>query len=160
MHLAQTYAGVRPPRTVGSFHGFGLQGPSDPDVTPRLDPSQAAWVQHLLDVYAQNDFAKGLTGAHLIATFQKRWNANANKLVPVIALRTDGVLDEETLCALIFAATDDRASTPFPDPTGQFCKSPVVHQNMSVAAKVGVGVAVAAAAGGILYAATRTQGKR
>jgi hypothetical protein len=181
MHLTQTYAGVRPPRAAGGFvHGHAflsghtihglLSGPSDPDITSQLNPAQAAWLQSVLTTFQQNTQAyNGLTGPALIAAFQKEWNTQMVGKA-VIPLRTDGVLDQDTLCALTFAVAHEAgASSGFPDPTGQFCKaapaptatstSPVVHKGLSTTAKVGIGVGIMLA-GGTLYAVTRTPRKR
>jgi len=158
-----------------------LHGPGDPDVGPHLSPDQLAWVQHTLTTL--NERILGSSGSscptwadptvHLPAAlgcFQTWWNANltgAGK--PGKPLRTDGTLDEDTLCALETITVLHSADFPhrFPDPGGQFCSAPaplahahgaglVRHwKGLSTPAKVAVGAVAAAAVGGVALAVVR-----
>jgi len=160
-----------------------LHGPGDPDVTSSLSPDQRAWVQHTLTTL--NDRILGSSGSscptwadpavHLpaaVGCFQTWWNANltgAGK--PGKPLRKDGVLDEDSLCALKAVASlhADDFPHPFPDPSGQFCRAPapVAHthgagalarwKRLSTPAQVGVGLAAAAVLGGVAVAVARHQ---
>lgn len=166
----------------------GLQGPNDPAIDTGLAAAQMAWVQNALLIL--NDKIMSTSGsscptwadptAHLPAAvqcFQLWWNTHyAGTGKPGIPLRTDGVFDEDTLCALqtITSMHPEDFPIPFPDPTKQFCKpaSPLaavakVHrgivnylESLSTPAKVGIGVAAVAAVGGTVYAVTRRNTNR
>ena len=147
-------------------HLFGIHGAADAPVP--LSDAQGAWVQGALTALNM-----GHEAAPTIGAFQTWWNATYVGVGrPAKPLRTDGVLDEDTLCAL---QTVLPAGAPqFPDPTGQFCKSASLAQHpsphsaslaarwdgLSTPAKVGVGVAAAAVVGGVAYAVVRHRGRR
>lgn len=107
--------------------GFALDAAGDPAAT--LTGDQQGWVFSALAMLNRQITATTGTncsswqepGANLAAAvgcFQS-W-ANANGKGPV---RSDGVLDEDTLCALIATTVAHAADfqTPFPDPSGQRC---------------------------------------
>jgi len=113
----------------GRARGFSLAAAGDSAVS--LTGDQLDWVINSLSnlnakiVAAHPDAAcrnwqepRANMGA-AIGCFQLWYNANANG-----SLRTDGTLDEDTLCALTKTTTSRPQDfpTPFPDPTGQFCR--------------------------------------
>ena len=98
--------------------GFSLDGTSDPAAT--LTGDQQTWVQDALNTL--NRRINETTGTSCsqnstVGCFQLWVNANGKG-----SLRTDGVLDEDTLCALLSVAAAHPADfrTPFPN-MGQRC---------------------------------------
>jgi hypothetical protein len=154
---------------AGAGIGLALHGVNDPPVDKRLSIAQLAWVQNTLLTFGKNkqcstwaDPTVNLSAA--VGCFQSFWNSEKEHL-PVVSLRTDGVLDEDTLCALALAVKlEDPSGTQFPDPQGQFCQPPAnpatANQGLSTTAKVGIGVAVGVVLGGIVYAVTRQPGAK
>jgi hypothetical protein len=167
----------------------GLQGPSDPTVDSKFAVDQLAWVQNTL--LTLNDKIMSTSGsscptwadptAHMAAAvgcFQAWWNTHYAKPSGGAAktLRTDGGLDEDTLCALltIVGMHPEDFPTPFPDPKKQFCQPSSalatvakVHrgivaylESLSTPAKVGIGVAAVAVVGGTVYAVARRKTSR
>jgi hypothetical protein len=166
----------------------GLQGPSDPAVDPKFAADQLAWVQNTL--LTLNDKIMSSSGSscptwadptqHMAAAvgcFQAWWNTHyAQASGAAKTLRTDGALDEDSLCALItiVGMHPEDFPVPFPDPKKQFCQPATalahvakVHagivsyiEHLSTPAKVGLGVAVVAAVGGTVYAVSRRKKNR
>jgi hypothetical protein len=167
----------------------GLDGPSDPAVDAKFATDQLAWVQNTL--LTLNDKIMSTSGSscptwadptqHMAAAvgcFQTWWNTHYATPSGGAAktLRTDGALDEDTLCALltIVGMHPEDFSTPFPDPKKQFCQPPSalatvakVHrgivnylESLSMPAKFGIGVAAGVAVGGVVYAVARRKTSR
>jgi hypothetical protein len=156
--------------------GFALDGPNDPDAFATLTSAQQMWVQAAL-VLLNNKIiqASGTScptwvdpGVNLkaaVGCFQLWYNANYGPpKAPGRALRTDGVVDADTLASLQMIAglhpTD--FNTPFPSaPATPASAVPatVAKKGLTKGEMVGVGVAGAAVLGGIVYAATRKSGK-
>jgi hypothetical protein len=184
--VAEAGAGLGDPG-LGNPFALALAGPSDPAVDKGLAIAQLAWVQNSL--LTLNNKIMSTSGsacptwadptAHLpaaVGCFQTWWNANyTGSGKPGNPLRTDGVLDEDTLCSLVAVAQMHAPDfpTPFPDPNKQFCKPvhPLVKagngllarwEHLSTPLKVGVVVGAAAVVGGTVYAVTRPRkpGKR
>ena len=78
-----------------------------------------------------------------VACFQGWYNANVKPSKPV---RTDGTLDETSLCALIEVTQVHSADFPTPYPGSAPCG------RLSTLAKVGIGIGAAVAAGGVVTA--------
>jgi hypothetical protein len=108
-------------------HGFALDAAGDPAAT--LSSDQQAWVVSTLSTLNQKIASStgtscpgwqepGTSLAAAVGCFQL-W-ATSNGRGPV---RSDGVLDEDTLCALISVVVEHQSDfpTPFPDPSGQRC---------------------------------------
>jgi hypothetical protein len=124
-----------------------------------------------------------------VACFQSWANSLQVPLSPGGALRTDGVIDPATLTALLALATQihpEDFPTPFPatpatapvqaaaqaagaaavavSPTPVAASTAPVgraeHRGLSTGAKVGIGVGIAGALGGIIYAVSRSGGKK
>lgn len=144
--------------------GFGDLGLSGSDVWGALNRDQQTWVMNTLtklnDIIVANTGTRCSTwGPSITAAggcFQNWYNANAVPLNPsAIELRTDGVFDNDTLCALLVTAALDPTNFPtgFPDPEGKFCQA---KTGMSKGMKIGLAVAGTAAVGGtVVYLATR-----
>ena len=111
------------------YGGSTLGSVGDPAAT--LTSDQQAWVvstianlDRLIGQSTGTSCTSWVDGslASMARCFQFWFNANAGG-----SLRTDGVLDEDSLCALV-ATTVAHAQdfqTPFPDPTGQRCSGNV-----------------------------------
>jgi hypothetical protein len=158
-----------------------LAGPSDPTLDKGLAVAQLAWVQNAL--LTLNNKIMSTSGsscptwadptanlAAAVGCFQAWWNTHYAKVSGGAAkmLRTDGGLDEDTLCALqtITSMHPEDFGTPFPDPTKQFCKAPppltqplaaAQHHwgKLSTPVKIGVVTAALAGVGVVVYAVTR-----
>ena len=160
-----------------AVRGFGIGAMGDPEIWTKLSTEQQTWVVGALTKL--NDLivkATGTTcptwGPSITAAggcFQGWYNANYLPLNPqAVQLRTDGVFDEDTLCAIIMQAAlnPPEFPTPFPDPEKRYCQAPVAvvpeeeKKKLSTGAMVGIGVAGAAALGGVVYVATRGGGRR
>jgi hypothetical protein len=110
---------------------YGIGAAGDPAAT--LTADQQTWVNHALGKLHHRIVSSTQSScptwqkpsanlAAAVGCFQFWFNANAGG-----SLRTDGVLDEDSLCALV-ATTVAHAQdfqTPFPDPTGQRCSGNV-----------------------------------
>jgi len=121
--FAISYGGRRIP-------GIGIGGPGDPDVYGSMSSDQQAWVGNTL--VALNNFIVQSTGTQCptwgagipqaTGCFQQWYNANYAASGASKTLRTDGVFDQDTLCALQMIAglhpTD--FPTAFADPNNQF----------------------------------------
>jgi hypothetical protein len=175
---------------VGAL-GFAIGAPGDPTIWSSLDDSQKQWVTSTLNKL--NDVIIAKSGTHCpgwpadlvpgndsavapaLACFQMWWNANrASPNGPGKPLRGDGILDQDTLCALITIQQLDPSNfaVTFPDHGKNFCMpsapiqptpspSPAAEKKgLSTGAMVGIGVAGAAVFGGIIYAATRPRYRR
>ena len=143
--------------------GFALGGPGDPDVFATLTPAQQTWVQGSL-VLLNSKIMTGTgtacptwvdPGVNLKAAvncFQLWYNLNYGTGQGSKALRTDGVVDADTLASIKMIAGLHTAdfNVPFPDGAAV-----VPAKGLSTGAMVGIGVAGAAAVGGVIYAATR-----
>jgi hypothetical protein len=157
--------------------GFAVGGPSDPDVFNSLDDSQKGWVTSTLaklnDLIVKSTGTACPTWADPTTNWQQNLRAaancfqiwwNASRAAPKGAgkpLRTDGIVDEDTLCALQFvqAADPGNFAVVFPDHGRGFCKPPApvtttTKKGLSTGAMVGVSLAGAATLGGIIYAAS------
>lgn len=152
---------------AGAGVGFALRGPNDPPVDKSLSIAQLAWVQNTLLTFGKNGASSSchtwadptVNLAAAVGCFQAFFNQEKGDL-PTVSLRTDGLLDEDTLCSLILAVkVEDPSSAPFPDPQGQFCKpsTPLAapHRGLSTTAKVGIFVAGAILGGGVYYTVAR-----
>ena len=168
------------------FSMTGLQGPSDPAIDSKFAIEQLAWVQNTL--LTLNDKIMSTSGsscptwadptAHMqaaVGCFQSWWNTHYATPSGGAAksLRTDGALDEDSLCALltIVSMHPEDFPTPFPDPKKQFCQPSTVlakvaktHrgvmeylEHLSTPTKIGIGVAAVGAVGGVVYAVSRRQ---
>jgi hypothetical protein len=147
--------------------GFALGGPGDPDVFATLTAAQQTWVQaSLLLLNSKIMAASGTScptwvdpGVNLkaaVGCFQLWYNVNYGTGQGSKALRTDGVVDADTLASIQMIASLHAAdfNVPFPAAAG------VPAKGLSTGAMVGIGVAGAAAVGGVIYTATRKSGKR
>lgn len=169
---------------LGNPCSLALAGPADPTLDKGLSIAQLAWVQNSL--LTLNNKIMSTSGsacptwadptanlAAAVGCFQAWWNTHYGTGQGAKTLRTDGGLDEDTLCALqtITAMHPEDFGTPFPDPAKQFCKPAAPTHPLAVAkahwaglsvpVKVGIGVGAVAVVGGIVYAVTRRKpGKR
>lgn len=157
--------------------GFGIGAMGAPEIWTKLSADQQAWVVGALTKL--NDLIIKTTGTtcptwgpSITAAggcFQGWYNANYLPLNPqAIQLRTDGVFDEDTMCALIMQAAlnPPEFPTPFPDPAKRYCQPPGAapaaeeKKKLSTGAMVGIGVAGVAVVGGIGYAVMRRGGRK
>jgi hypothetical protein len=110
--------------------GFALGAAGDPEIYSKLTADQQAWVgaafSKLNDLIVQKTGTKCSSWAPAIGPastcFQGWYNAAPEgRAAP---LRTDGVFDESTLCALLKIVGSDPTNFPasFPDPTKQHCQ--------------------------------------
>jgi hypothetical protein len=178
--------------------GFGIG--QAPDVFATLTPAQQSWVQTTLSTLNSKILAASkpcatwsdpiVSLAAAVGCFQTWANSLQVPLSPGGALRTDGVVDQATLTALLALATQihpEDFPTPFPatpatapvqaaaqaagaaavavsptpvaaQPLTPAGKPVERHKGLSTGAKVGIGVGVAGALGGIVYAVTRGMG--
>ena len=177
--------------------GFGI-GQGGGDVFSTLTPAQQSWVQTTLSTLN----SKILAGSKPCATWAdptaslsaavgcfQNW-ANSLPQAPLTpggALRTDGVVDQATIAALLALASHihpEDFPTPFPatpatapvqaaaqaagaaavavSPTPVAASTAPVgraeHRGLSTGAKVGIGVGVAGALGTAVYLVTRSSG--
>lgn len=161
-------------RVVGFGNIVGIAAAADPEIWSKLSTAQQTWIVNTItklnDKIVESSGTTCPTwGPSITAAggcFQSWWNANN---ISPMKLRTDGVFDEDTLCALITLAGLDKASFPtlFPDPEKKYCLLPggesptyaatveTTKKGLSTGAMVGIGVAGVATAGGIYYVATR-----
>jgi len=160
--------------------GFALGGPTDPDIFATLTPAQQAWIGNtLVTLNTKVMQASGTTCAtwgpsipQAAGCFQSWYNNNyAPPKAPGKALRTDGVVDQDTLSALITIAGMHATDYPtYPATPAPLANPPVANptaapastttKKLSTGAMVGIGVAGAAVVGGIALAATRKKGGR
>ena len=161
--------------------GYALGAAGDPDVFDGLNAAQQIWVRDALvklnDYIVQTSKTTCPTWADprlnpmgaAVGCFQIWFNANLSKATSS-TLRTDGVFDEDTLCALkavtgVYHAPDFTQAFPDPlnaHPCGPKPPAPVEAkaEGLSTGAMVGLGVGAAAVVGGVAYAATRKSGRR
>ena len=156
---------------------FALSAAGDPEIWTKLSTEQQTWIVATLTKL--NDLIVKSTGTtcptwgpSITAAggcFQGWYNANYLPLNPAaIQLRTDGVFDEDTLCAIILMAALNPPEFPtaFPDPAKRYCQVPAAalaaeeKKKLSTGAMVGIGVAGIAVVGGIGYAVMRRGGKK
>ncbi len=157
--------------------GFGIGAMGDPEIWTKLSTEQQTWVVSTLTklnelIVKSTGTTCPTWGPSIIAAggcFQGWYNANYLPLNPAaIQLRTDGVFDEDTLCALIVQAAINPPEFPaaFPDPAKRYCQVPAAalvpeeKKKLSTGAMVGIGIAGAAVVGGIGYAVMRRGGKK
>jgi len=178
-------------------YAFTLGAAGDPDIFASLSPDQQTWVLNaLVTLNASIQKSSGTSCPTWVAPsmnttasptpavncFQTWWNnAIATPKGPGKVLRTDGAIDEDTLCALLTVAalhpTD--FTTPFPDPTKQHCQpipsgtpgatpgavtpatggAVTAPKKLSTGAMVGIGLGGAALVGGLIYAGTHHKPK-
>ncbi len=153
--------------------GFALLGPNDPEIWSKLNSDQQMWVSNTLNklntlIMSQSGTscptwgpAINLAGGCFQVWYNHVYGPSLQQMVsPSKTLRTDGVFDEDTLCALVMVAGIHAADfpTPFPDPGKQYCQvSPASPtKKLSTAAMVGIGTAGAVAVGGIAYALSKS----
>ena len=150
--------------------GFAIEAAGDPDVWTKLTADQQMWVSTTLNtlnnqIVVQSGTscptwgpAINLAGGCFQAWYNKNYGASgASK-----SLRSDGVFDQDTLDALIMIAGLRKKDFPTPFPGGAITPTTVqpvsapaaAPGKLSTGAMVGIGVAGAAALGGIVYAAT------
>lgn len=145
--------------------GFALGTVNDPEIWSKLTPDQQMWVSNSLNqlntLITQQSGSMCPSWGPAInlagGCFQTWFNANyggANS--GVMTLRTDGVFDQDTLCALITVTGIHKTDfpTPFPDPSKQYCQSPapVAAKKVSTAKMIGFGALGIAGISGIAYA--------
>lgn len=155
--------------------GFALGGTGDPDIFDALNAAQVAWINNTL--VKLNDQIVKASGTscptwtdpsagpwkNAVGCFQIWWNANlASPKGPGKVMRTDGVVDSDTLAALQTVAAMHPADFPtgFPGPAPAMPPAAIEKKGLSTGAMVGIGVGGAAVLGGIVYAATRGGSKR
>lgn len=145
--------------------GFALSAAGDPGIWEKLTSEQQTWLanvkQKLNALIVKttgttcSTWGPTVTSAGSIKCFQGWYNSYG-----LSQLRTDGVLDQGTLDALIETA---RAQSDFPQFPGsaQFPGTPVrseplpeKKEGLSTGAMVGIGVAGVAVVGGGIYLAT------
>lgn len=148
--------------------GFALGAAGDPPAT--LTDPQRLWVQASLVVLNSKvlqstgsscatwvDPGVNLTAA--VNCFQTWYNAN--KPAASVALRTDGVLDADTVAGLQFVASQHPADFNVAYPGAAPAAAAVAAKpGLSTGEMVGIGVGGAALLGGVIYAATRGGGKK
>lgn len=175
------------PRRGFSLGGFGALGAAgDPDLFAGLQPNQQAWVQNAL--ITLNTMVTQATGTscptwapaipQATGCFQAWYNANYGASQGGKLLRTDGVVDIDTLSALQMiagmhpsdftspypqtAAPLANPSVPLANPTTPAAPPTAVattdSKKLSTGEMVGIGLGGAALLGGIVYAATRPSG--
>ena len=152
--------------------GFALEGPGDPDLFDALNAAQVAWINNTL--LKLNDLIVKASGTSCptwsdptagpwkpaVGCFQIWWNANlASPKGPGKVMRTDGVVDADTLAALQTVASMHAADFPTAFPGPAPTPAAIEKKGLSTGAMVGIGVAGAAVVSGIVFAATRG-GKR
>jgi hypothetical protein len=153
---------------------IGIAAAGDPEIWTKLSAEQQQWVMNAL--VQMNELIVKTTGTKCATwgpsvtaaggCFQGWYNANYLPLNPsAVQLRTDGVFDEDTLCALqMMAALSLQDFPAFPDPKKRYCQvtpsETEEKKKLSTGAMVGIGVAGAAAVGGGIYLATRKKKTR
>ena len=170
----------------------GIAAPGDPDVFAPMSAAQQAWVGNAL--VSLNTLIVQTTGTtcptwgggipQAAGCFQQWYNANyAPPKAPGVTLRTDGVIDQDTLNALQMitgmhpsdfptafpapaAAPTVTPAAPLPPLPAPVTPAPVVPApapaaaatGLSTGAMAGIAVVGAGVVGGIIYAATRGGG--
>ena len=146
--------------------GFALGGPGDP--VAALTDAQKTWVQASLLLLNSKIMAAsgtscptwvdpGVNQAAAVGCFQSWYNKNYGTGQGSKTLRTDGVVDADTLASIQMIAGLHAADFNVPFPAGA---AATPAKGLSTGEMVGVGVAGAAVLGGIVYAATRKGGKK
>jgi len=156
----------------GRVVGFSLAAAGDPSIWEQLSTVQQSWVMNTLNILNSKiekttgtkcpTYGPSITAAG--GCFQAWWNASG---ISPQKIRTDGVFDEETLCALITVAgiyTQDFPSL-FPDPEGKYCRLPgggapapapqtvtTTKPKLSKGAMIGIGAGAIVVIGGVAYA--------
>jgi hypothetical protein len=154
--------------------GFALGTVNDPEIWSKLTPDQQMWVTNSLNTL--NSKIMAATGSSCPTwgpainlaggCFQTWFNNNyggANS--GVMTLRTDGVFDQDTLCALITVTGMHQTDFPtaFPDPNKQYCQSPgsaTATKKILTAKMLGFGALGVVGLGGIAYAAIHGKKRR
>lgn len=141
--------------------------PAPPGLWSKLSPAESQWVVSTLTQVNALVLKAGskpcatwpttVTTAlpAAVACFQGWFNANSKPDKP---LRTDGTLDDATLCWLVELTRQH--ATDFPTPYPGTCGKPPCEGGLSTLAKVGIGVGVAAAVGGVALAVASAHGKK
>ena len=147
----------------------GPEAPAPPGIWSRLSPAESHWIASTLiqlnafilkagnppcatwpaDLLKDDPTAVAKMPA-AVACFQSWFNTN---LPQNQALRTDGMLDDRTACALVFVTGQHAADFPTPYPGVLNCGG------LSMLVKVGIGVAAAVAVGSAI-AAIAASGKK
>ena len=147
--------------------GFGVGDSSD--IYSQMNATQQQWVLNAINTLNTQIIATTGTTCpswaadiqHMAGCFQIWYNANYGKSGVSRLLRTDGVLDEDTLCALkMISQLHPTDFTVFPDPQNQYCQpsSPAAQdKKMSTGAVVGIAAVGAAALAGAIYYVTRSK---
>ena len=148
--------------------GFALSGPADPAAA--LTDAQKTWVQASLYLLNSKIMAAsgtscptwvdpGVNMGAAVNCFQVWYNANYGPpKAPGRALRTDGVVDADTLASIQMIAGLHAADFNVPFPAGEAAST--AKKGLTKGEMVGVAAAGAAVLGGIAYAATRKGGKK
>lgn len=159
-------------------HGFSLGAITDPDIWPKLDRAQQLWVAETLnklnDVIVRTTkttcptFAPNVPAA--VGCFQSWVTANFKGPTTLtlpdgtkVALRTDGVLDQDTLNALIAITGNNAPDFPNRFPGNALIPTTTTtsaKQGLSTGAMAGLAVGGAAVVGGLIYVATRKPGRK
>lgn len=151
--------------------GFSLSGPSDPPIWADLVFAQQQWVTNTLtklnDIIVRQTGTTCPTWSTAITAssgcFQAWYNQNYVPVNPQAKkLRTDGIFDADTLCALqlIAGLNPQDFPTPFPDPQKKYCQAPMGAKKLSTGAMVGIAAGGAVVLGGIAYLVTRKPRRR
>lgn len=148
--------------------GFALGAAGDPEIWSKISSDQQMWVSNALNTLNTKIISAGsapcpawgpainLAGG----CFQVWFNANMKGLTDAsgkpVTLRTDGVFDQQTLDALRTTVALYPKDFPTPYPGTQMPGMTGTGDNkLSTGAMVGIGVASAAALGGIVWLATK-----
>lgn len=144
--------------------GYGLAGDfglSGADIYAALSDEQRTWIVGAMQAFEDAIKSKGAgacpawpqsfqTQADVKGAVQctQAWIAAGGN-----AIRTDGVLDEETLCAIQYEAykIPAFAQSRFPDPSGKFCKGMAAEKKSNTMLYVAGGVAAVVILGGAFY---------
>jgi len=151
--------GGRPVAGFGVLDNLGLSGA---DIYNALSSDQRTWLASAMQTF---EGARRDAGASACPEWPQTFQTVADFQAAVACtqawinagnpglLRTDGVMDESTLCAIQFEAykMPPYAQNRFPDPSGKFCKSMTTTEKKSntvyyvaggVAAALAVGAAI------------------
>jgi len=169
---------LRKGASMNAFSDWGLAGPEI--FFAKLTPEQGAWVYAALTAVGAarkidppNQGAAVCAGSATIEDMTRCFQYGYNRDIvatPAKPLRTDGVFDEDTLCALQLYSSKVTA-VPFPDPNKLYCQPPCPtgqardpmtglcadqkKPGLSTGAVIGIATAGAVVVGGLLYAAMR-----
>lgn len=163
------YSGIGERLAFGGVSGlrFGLAAASDPEIWTKISPAQQQWVTDTivkLDSQIRSSTGTGCPTwnqsniSSITGCFQVWFNANyGGKFTGAngapIALRSDGVFDQQTLDALRTVVGLNPKDFPTPYPGTQLPGlTGTGDAKLSKAAMAGIGIGAAAVLGGIVYA--------